>query len=71
MLVGEYADWGVLDRVHIGAAWRIRLSRPCAAAMRPYFDHLLNGHLIPCSYVVCLWDFGGTQGNVNRHRQSL
>jgi len=22
--------------VHIGATWRIRLSRPCAAAMRPY-----------------------------------
>jgi len=30
------ADWGVLDRVHIGATWRIRLNRPCAAAMRPY-----------------------------------
>jgi len=33
--------WG-----HIGAGWRIRLNRPCAAAMamRPYvklFDHLL------------------------------
>jgi len=22
--------------VHIGANWRIRLSRPCRAAMRPY-----------------------------------
>jgi len=22
--------------VHIGATWRIRLNRPCAAAMRPY-----------------------------------
>jgi len=30
------ADWGVLDGVHIGATWRIRLNRPCAAAMRPY-----------------------------------
>jgi len=26
---------GVLDGVHIGATWRIRLNRPCAAAMRP------------------------------------
>jgi len=35
---GADADWGVLDRVHIGAIWRIRLrlDRPCAAAMRPY-----------------------------------
>jgi len=30
--------------VHIGAIWRIRLNRPCVAAMRlvsDYFDHLL------------------------------
>jgi len=27
---------GVRVRVHIGATWRIRLNRPCAAAMRPY-----------------------------------
>jgi len=26
----------VLDGVHIGASWRIRLNRPCAAAMWPY-----------------------------------
>jgi len=26
----------VVDGVHIGATWRIRLNRPCAAAMRPY-----------------------------------
>jgi len=24
----------VLDKVHIGATWQIRLNRPCAAAMR-------------------------------------
>jgi len=36
-----------LDGVHIGATWRIRLNRPCAAAvsMRPflwnYFGHLI------------------------------
>jgi len=24
--------------VHIGATWRIRLKRPCAAAMRPYVE---------------------------------
>ena len=28
--------FGFLYGVHIGATWRIRLSRPCAAAMRPY-----------------------------------
>jgi len=31
--------WLLLYRpygVHIGAVWRIRLNRPCAAAMRPY-----------------------------------
>jgi len=32
---GADADW-VLDGVHIGATWRIRLNRQCAAAMRPY-----------------------------------
>ena len=41
---GEDADWGVLDGVHIGAIWRIRLNCPCAAAIRPYmsnyFDYL-------------------------------
>jgi len=26
----------VLHEVHIGATWRIRLNRPCAASMRPY-----------------------------------
>jgi len=26
----------MLDWVYIGATWRIRLNRPCAAAMRPY-----------------------------------
>jgi len=26
----------VLDGVHIGETWRIRLNRPCAATMRPY-----------------------------------
>jgi len=33
---GVDADWGVLDGVHIGATWRIRLNRPRAAAMQPY-----------------------------------
>jgi len=28
--------WLSACRVHIGATWRIRLNRPCAAAMRPY-----------------------------------
>jgi len=26
----------VLDAVHIGATWRIRLNRPCPVAMQPY-----------------------------------
>jgi len=33
----------VLDGVHIGATWRIRLNDPYAAAVRPrvnFFDHL-------------------------------
>jgi len=29
-------QWGSLDGVHIGATWRIRLNRPCAAAIWPY-----------------------------------
>jgi len=33
-------DWGVLDGVHIGVTWRIRVNRPCAAAMRPYIKLL-------------------------------
>ena len=30
------ADLGILDGVHIGASWRIRLNRPCAVTMQPY-----------------------------------
>jgi len=26
----------VLDRVHIGATWRVRFNDSCSAAMRPY-----------------------------------
>ena len=37
---GEDADRVVLDGVHIGATWRLRLNRPCEAVMRPY-DKLL------------------------------
>ena len=28
--------WLSIYGVHIGTTWRIRLNRPCAAAMRPY-----------------------------------
>jgi len=28
--------WLSIYGVHIGTIWRIRLNRPCAAAMRPY-----------------------------------
>jgi len=37
--------WIPVYGVHIGATWRIRLNRPCAAGMRPYvklLDHLLQ-----------------------------
>jgi len=37
---GADADWDVLDGVHIGATWWIRLNHPWAATMRPY-DKLL------------------------------
>jgi len=37
---GADADWGVLDGVHIGATWRIRLNRSCAATTRPYVKSL-------------------------------
>jgi len=32
----ENPDGGCRQGVHISATWRIRLNRPCAAAMRPY-----------------------------------
>jgi len=40
---GADDEWGTLDGVHVFSTWRIRLNRPCAAAMRPYsnyFDQL-------------------------------
>jgi len=42
-------------RVHIGATWRIRLNRPCAATMRPmsnYFDHLFYLETCTIQYLV-------------------
>ena len=33
---GVDADWSELDGVHIGATWRIRLKRPCAAVVWLY-----------------------------------
>jgi len=32
----------VIDGVHIGTTWRIRLNDPCAAAMRPYVRWLFG-----------------------------
>jgi len=48
---------------HIGASWRIRLNRPCAAAMRPYvkllwpFVAYLNHHCLfqRFCFLVLLW----------------
>jgi len=34
--VGPRDRVSVLDGVHIGATWQIRLGDPCAAAIRPY-----------------------------------
>jgi len=37
IILGGVFSWTrCIYRVHIGATWRTRLNRPCAAAMRPY-----------------------------------
>jgi len=41
MLFGMWTRKHVLDGVHTGATWRIRLNRPCAAAMRPFCQNTL------------------------------
>jgi len=33
---GPEEPCSLLDRVHVGATWRIRLNRPCTATMPPY-----------------------------------
>jgi len=43
-----YSANGDGDGVHIGASWRIRLNRPCAAAMRP-FVKLLRPLVLSCA----------------------
>jgi len=42
----------VLDGVHIGATWRIRLNRQCAAVMRPSQITLTN--VVVVVVVCCL-----------------
>jgi len=38
---GDRTGTGLMPiEVHIGATWRIRLNRPCAAATRPYVELL-------------------------------
>ena len=46
--------------VHIGAIWRIRLNRPCAAAMRPYVKLLW-------SVVVEVWAVAEEPRDARRH----
>ena len=49
--------WLSIYGVHIGATWRIRLNRPCAAAMRSvsnYFDHLLMYYWFDYYHCYCL-----------------
>jgi len=57
MLDGVQRCWGTLSwqpflasiyGVHIGATWRIRLNRLCAAAMRPYVKKLLWPLVLCC-----------------------
>ena len=43
---------GFLYMVHIGATWRMRLNRPCAAAMGPYVK-LLCCCCCPCCCCSC------------------
>jgi len=33
---GSREPLGLLDEIHISDTWRMRLNRPCAAAMQPY-----------------------------------
>jgi len=51
----------VLDGVHIGATWRIRLNDPYAAAVRPrvnFFDHLFfSFHVFVFQYFIALETF--------------
>jgi len=47
----------VLDGVHIGATWRIRLNRPCVAVMQPYVNLLwalvYNYYQPACVFPLC------------------
>jgi len=36
----------VLDEVHIGETWQIRLNRPCSAVMRPFREIILTTSLL-------------------------
>jgi len=42
----------VLDRVHIGATWQIRLNHPCVAAMQPFCQITLTTY---CPAHVVQW----------------
>ena len=47
------ADWGLLDWMHIGTTWRIQLSIPCTAVMRPYVKLLWLLVTFGCCDVTC------------------
>ena len=49
------ADWDVLDGVQMGATWRIRLNRPCAAAMGSYVRLLSPVYIFLQYYRVCYY----------------
>jgi len=48
--------WLSVYGVHIGATWRIRLDRPCVAAMRPYVK-LLWPLVKDCHNVEFIWRY--------------
>jgi len=49
------ADWDVLDGVQMGATWRIRLNRPCAAAMGSYVRLVSPVYIFLQYYHLCYY----------------
>jgi len=59
------ADWSVIDGMHIGTTWQIRLNGLCTVAMQPYvnllwplvlnkniFIHLFNVQIVTKSFFI-------------------
>jgi len=59
----------VLDGVHIGATWQIRLNRPCTATMRPFVKLLwplviLSVNVAGANVTQCCWSVTATSGEL-------